>query len=156
MSLQYWFIQKHKYKRETSLWQSNFLISSISANLDTQSPRYVSNSCFILPCVFQIGNAKKLMQKSQFRGRILFFYKNLLSLQKYRKTFKKREWMDLQDEKNFAFTRTSHFAQPNSSVDDVFSFFIYAFFMQIHLFPFWWYVWKWFLVDITMPFYTIF
>ena len=42
--------------------------------------------------------------------------------------------------KNFAFSRTSHSAQSNSSAGDVFCFLIFPFSMQIHSFPFWWYV----------------
>ena len=49
MSLQCYFIQKCKDERETSLWQSNFSFSSIYANSNTQSPKYMSNSCLILP-----------------------------------------------------------------------------------------------------------
>ena len=42
--------------------------------------------------------------------------------------------------KNFPFSRISHFAQSDSSTGDIFSFLTYASSMQIHSFPFWWYV----------------
>ena len=76
------------------------------------------------------------MQKSEFWGRLLFFHKSILSLQKFRKkTFIKRDWMNLEDEEKFCIFKNITFC-----AIDVFSFLIYAFSMQIHLFPFWWYV----------------
>ena len=48
-SLEFIFIHKRNDERETSLWQSIFSIPSIPAYFDTQSPKYMSNGCLILP-----------------------------------------------------------------------------------------------------------
>ena len=76
------------------------------------------------------------MQKSYFLESFLFFDKNVLSLQNFRKKHLENgnEWISKR-RINFAFWRTSHSAESNSSAGDVFSFLIYAFSMQIHSFP---------------------
>ena len=93
------------------------------------------------------------MQKSHFLESFLFFHNFVLSLQKFWKKHLENgnEWI-CKMRKDFAFSITSHFAQSNSSAGDVFSFLIYAFSMQIHSFPFQWFVWNFLVLAIFSRF----
>ena len=135
------FIQKCNEEREILVWQCNFSKSLNFVNLDTQSPEHMSNSCLIL-LVKAREHFKSVIPKKWCRNLIFwrvffFFHNNVLSLQNFQKKNLENgnEWISKM-RTNFAFSRTSHFAESNSSAGDVFGFLIYAFSMQIHSFPF--------------------